>query len=196
MSHQALILAGGRATRMGGVDKGLAILSGRPLLAHALAALSAQTPPPARVWVSANRNLEVYAGFGCPLLQDSLPDFPGPLAGVLAALQRDNATAWLVMPCDAVRLPADFSRRLLAAVAAGHQAASARDRDGWHPSLLALAPGLSVSLAAYLAGGGRSIRGWLAGLDHVEVGFDYAFPNLNTPDALAALQVEQDAGGA
>ncbi|WP_374421030.1 molybdenum cofactor guanylyltransferase MobA [Chromobacterium sp.] len=190
MSHQALILAGGRATRMGGADKGLVALSGRPLLAHALSALSAQLPAPARVWISANRNLEVYAGFGCPLLQDPLPDFPGPLAGVLAALQRDDGAVWLVMPCDAVRLPADFSRRLLAALADGRQAASARDRDGWHPSLLALAPGLSAGLAAYLAGGGRSIRGWLAGLDHVEVEFDYAFPNLNTPDALAALQAQ------
>ena len=64
MSHQALILAGGRATRMGGADKGLVALSGRPLLAHALSALSAQLPAPARVWISANRNLEVYAGFG------------------------------------------------------------------------------------------------------------------------------------
>ena len=79
---------------------------------------------------------------------------------------------------------------MLAALADGRQAASARDRDGWHPSLLALAPGLSAGLAAYLAGGGRSIRGWLAGLDHVEVEFDYAFPNLNTPDALAALQAQ------
>ena len=76
MSHQALILAGGRATRMGGADRGLVALSGRPLLAHALSALSAQLPAPARVWISANRNLEVYAGFERPLLQDPLPDFP------------------------------------------------------------------------------------------------------------------------
>ena len=109
MSHQALILAGGRATRMGGADKGLVALSGRPLLAHALSALSAQLPAPARVWISANRNLEVYAGFGRLLLQDPLPDFPGPLAGVLAALQRDDGAVWLVMPCDAVRPPADFA---------------------------------------------------------------------------------------
>lgn len=190
MSHQALILAGGRATRMGGVDKGLAMLSGRPLLAHALAALAAQTPLAQRVWISANRNLDAYAGFGCPLLPDSLPDYPGPLAGVLAALERDDGAVWLVMPCDAVRLPADFSRRLLAEVAAGRQAASARDREGWHPSLLALGPGLRAGLAAYLAGGGRSIRGWLAGLDHVEVAFDHLFPNLNTADALAALEAK------
>ncbi|MBI3145626.1 MAG: molybdenum cofactor guanylyltransferase [Pseudogulbenkiania sp.] len=194
MSYCALILAGGRATRMGGRDKGLIELFGQPLIGHTLAALAAQTPAPARVLISANRHLDAYRAFGHPVLPDTLPDYPGPLAGLLAGLAAAPHDTLLMLPCDAVRLPADLAARLLAALDSGVDAASARDPEHWHPTLLALRPGLQDALEAYLAGGGRSIRGWLATLHHVVVPFDRPLPNLNTPDALTTLAASGPAG--
>lgn len=187
MSYVALILAGGQARRMGGADKGLLSLAGRSLTARALDALAAQTRPPARILISANRHLDEYAAFGHPVLPDTLPDYPGPLAGLLAGMARQGDAPLLLLPCDAVLLPPDFAERLLAPLAAGWQAASAADAEHWHPTLLALTPGLSGSLAAYLAAGERSIRGWLAGLRHCRLAFEQPFPNLNTPQALRRL---------
>ncbi|MDF0605561.1 molybdenum cofactor guanylyltransferase [Neisseriaceae bacterium TC5R-5] len=188
MKYCALILAGGRASRMGGQDKGLIPLAGQPLIAHTLAALAAQTLPPQHIMISANRHLDTYASYGHPVLPDSLPDFAGPLAGLLSGMAQQGERPLLMLPCDAVRLPPDFAARLLAALAQGAQAISTRDPSHWHPSLLAIQPGLQAGLAVYLAAGGRSIRGWLAGIQHEEVSFAESFPNLNTPEALAAFE--------
>ncbi|WP_024304510.1 molybdenum cofactor guanylyltransferase MobA [Pseudogulbenkiania sp. MAI-1] len=194
MSYSALILAGGRATRMGGEDKGLIELFGQPLIGHTLAALAAQTPPPAHILISANRHLDAYRAFGHTVLPDTLPDYAGPLAGLSAALAAAPDDTLLMLPCDAVRLPADLTARLLVALESGVDAASVRDPEHWHPTLLALRPGLGAALDAYLADGGRAIRGWLATLDHVVVPFDQPLPNLNTPAALAALAAAGPAG--
>jgi molybdopterin-guanine dinucleotide biosynthesis protein A len=186
MPYTALILAGGQASRMGGVDKGLVELAGQPLIVRTLHSLTAQSQPPTRILISANRNLDAYAAYGHPVLPDSLPDFPGPLAGLLSGMQAAPDAILLMLPCDAVCLPTDFAARLMAALP-GQQAVSASDSAQWHPSLLALQAGLLPLLQAYLDGGGRSIRGWLAGLQHVTVQFDQPFPNLNTLEAVAAL---------
>ncbi|WP_287882179.1 molybdenum cofactor guanylyltransferase MobA [Aquitalea sp.] len=186
MPYTALILAGGQASRMGGVDKGLVELAGQPLIVRTLHSLTAQSQPPTRILISANRNLDAYAAYGHPVLPDSLPDFPGPLAGLLSGMQAAPDAILLMLPCDAVCLPTDFAARLLAALP-GQQAVSASDSAQWHPSLLALQAGLLPLLQAYLDGGGRSIRGWLAGLQHVTAQFDQPFPNLNTLEAVAAL---------
>ncbi|WP_159880455.1 molybdenum cofactor guanylyltransferase MobA [Aquitalea denitrificans] len=186
MPYTALILAGGQASRMGGVDKGLVELAGQPLIARTLHSLTAQSQPPTRILISANRNLDAYAAYGHPVLPDSLRDFPGPLAGLLSGMQAAPDAILLMLPCDAVCLPTDFAARLLAALP-GQQAVSASDSAQWHPSLLALQAGLLPLLQAYLDGGGRSIRGWLAGLQHVTVQFDQPFANLNTLEAVAAL---------
>ncbi|NWK77714.1 molybdenum cofactor guanylyltransferase MobA [Aquitalea sp. LB_tupeE] len=184
--YTALILAGGQASRMGGVDKGLVELAGQPLIARTLHSLAAQSQPPARVLISANRHLDAYAAYGYPVLPDTLPGYPGPLAGLLAGMQAEPDSVLLMLPCDAVQLPADFATRLLAALP-GRQVVSASDSVQWHPSLLALQPGLTDALTAYLAGGNRSIRGWLAGLQHDTVPFALPFANLNTLQAVAAL---------
>lgn len=184
MNYTALILAGGQASRMGGVDKGLVELAGQPLIARTLQALAAQSQPPGQILISANRHLQHYAAYGYPVLPDSLPDYPGPLAGLLTGMQAAPNQCLLMLPCDAVCLPADFAVRLLAALP-GQQAVSASDAEQWHPSLLALQAGLLPMLQDYLTAGGRSIRGWLAGLQHDNVQFAQPFPNLNT---LAAVQ--------
>jgi len=186
MAYTALILAGGQASRMGGVDKGLVELAGQPLIVRTLQALAAQSLPPSQILISANRHLDRYASYGHPVWPDSLPDYPGPLAGLLSGMQAAPQSTLLMLPCDAICLPTDFAARLLAALP-GQQAVSARDAEQWHPSLLALHSGLHPLLQAYLDGGGRSIRGWLAGLQHSTVRFDHTFPNLNTLAAVRAL---------
>jgi molybdopterin-guanine dinucleotide biosynthesis protein A len=85
MRATALLLCGGRATRMGGVDKPLQPFLGRPLVEHVLDRIAPQTG--GRVLISANRHLDDYRRFGHPVLEDTLPDYPGPLAGILAGLE-------------------------------------------------------------------------------------------------------------
>jgi molybdenum cofactor guanylyltransferase len=108
-----LVLAGGRGTRMGGVDKGLQLLHGEPLAAHVLKRLAAQTGP---LLISANRHAEVYAGLGAPfgaaVVADTLAGFPGPLAGLLAGLRAAGTEFVLSAPCDSPGLPADLAARL------------------------------------------------------------------------------------
>ncbi|WP_431102340.1 molybdenum cofactor guanylyltransferase MobA [Roseateles noduli] len=89
MRATALLLCGGRATRMGGVDKPLQPFQGRPLVHHVLDRIAPQTG--GRVLISANRHLDDYRRLGHPVLEDTLPDFPGPLAGILAGLQAITA---------------------------------------------------------------------------------------------------------
>ena len=96
---------------MGGADKGLLDYQGRPLIEWALAALKPQV---GECVISANRNLDRYAGYGLRVLTDTLPDYPGPLAGVLAALQAVAADWLVVVPCDTPHLPADLVPRLRA----------------------------------------------------------------------------------
>ena len=96
-----VILAGGLARRMGGVDKGLVELAGRPMIEHVLDALRPQVGP---LLINANRNLDRYSAYGHPLINDTLAGYLGPLAGVLSAMQR-LVTGYLVtVPCDAPRL--------------------------------------------------------------------------------------------
>jgi molybdopterin-guanine dinucleotide biosynthesis protein A len=114
----ALILCGGRATRMGGVDKPLQAFLGRPLVEHVLGRIAPQTG--GRVLISANRHPQAYARFGHPVLADTLPDFPGPLAGILAglealeALEARDADAWMLcVSGDSPWLPHDLLERLV-----------------------------------------------------------------------------------
>ncbi|MDO5625931.1 MAG: molybdenum cofactor guanylyltransferase, partial [Pseudomonadota bacterium] len=107
----ALLLAGGRGSRMGGVDKGLQPFNGAPLAVNALRRLQQQTLPPAAVMVNANRNLAVYASFGAPVWPDTLADFAGPLAGFLTGLERCETPLLLTLPCDVPRFPLSLCER-------------------------------------------------------------------------------------
>ena len=119
----ALVLAGGRGSRMGGVDKGLQGFRGLPLALHALQRLQPQV---GRVMISANRNLPAYEAFGVPVWPDGLADHAGPLAGFLTALEHCTTPWLLTVPCDSPRFPADLAARL----AAGAQGETAK-RWGW-----------------------------------------------------------------
>lgn len=179
-----VILAGGRGLRVGGADKGLLSVRGCTLVEHQIAALSPQV---ASVLISANRNLGRYRGFGAPVLVDDSPDYPGPLAGMLAAA-RAATTGWIAcLPCDTLGVPDDAVGRLLrAAQAAGAPAAYAVGADGPQYVLCALRTSLAAALAQALARNRRAVREFMRDCGAVEAAFgDCALVNLNTPEALA-----------
>ena len=183
-----LILAGGLGSRMGGVDKGLVELDGRPLVAHVIERLQPQV---GAVLINANRNAERYAGFGFPVLADRLGGFVGPLAGLDAALNGCVATGdWvLTCPCDSPFLPPDMAARMLdAALAAGADVAMAGAGGRYEPGFLLVRRRLGPSLAHYLEEGGRKVDRWALAAGAVVVDFSDcpgAFSNINTPDELA-----------
>ncbi|MGA1574745.1 MAG: molybdenum cofactor guanylyltransferase MobA [Burkholderiaceae bacterium] len=188
-----LVLAGGRAQRMGGVDKGLQPLGDRPMVAHVLQRLAAQVHS---VLINANRNLATYQGLGPAVVPDLADDFQGPLAGVLAALPHCH-TPWLItVPCDTPFFPADLVATLLnAAQAAGADAAMpVTTDDSGHtqrqPVFLLLRASLHDHLHHYLQGGGRKIDTWTNQLRCELVPFadPQAFFNANTPHELAELR--------
>jgi molybdopterin-guanine dinucleotide biosynthesis protein A len=183
-----LVLAGGRAVRMGGIAKGLVPLHGRPLLAHVIERLAPQV---AHLAINANR--DDYAAFGLPQVADVVPGFAGPLAGLHAGLLA-SATPWLVTaPCDAPMLPRDLVARLAQAASTGRRLIVAASPRGMEPGFMLAHVGLAPALGAWLAGGGRKARDWLAAAGAVEVAFAdaAAFINVNTREELARLEAAQ-----
>jgi len=184
----AVILAGGEGRRMGGADKGLLDYRGCPLIEWALAALKPQVD---ECVISANRNLDTYAGYGHRVLTDTLPDYPGPLAGVLAALDAVDADWLVVAPCDTPHLPADLVSRLReAAQQAKVPLAIAADDARTHHTCFIVRTDQRDTLAAFLARGERAVRRWQAALASTTVRFDAAcLANLNQPDDLLARRL-------
>ncbi len=190
-----LVLAGGRGSRMGGVDKGLQNHHGQPLALHALMRLRLQVGV---AMINANRNLAAYASMGVPVWPDASADFPGPLAGLRAGLEHCQ-TPWLAtVPCDSPNFPADLVQRLAqGAAAAGARAAVAATREDGQvhaqPVFCLVQAGLRDSLLAYLQAGERKVLPWLKQQGAVQVVFDdaSAFFNANTPGDLRRLQVGQ-----
>lgn len=196
-----LVLAGGRGTRMGGVDKGLQDFEGAALALHALRRLQGQV---GRVALNANRHRSTYETFGAPVWPDDLPDHPGPLAGFLAGLERCGTSLLLVVPCDTPLFPLDLAERLAQALGAADAAlavagAPQADRHGAvslrpQPVCCLMRADLLGSLRAFVAGGGRKIDAWTAGHRTVLVPFDRpgddpdAFRNANTRAELDALR--------
>lgn len=181
-SITGLVLAGGLARRMGGQDKGLVPLAGRPMVAHVLEALRPQV---GAILVNANRNLELYAAFGHPVIADAVDGFLGPLAGVLTALQRCTTEFLVTAPCDAPLVAPDLVGRLYAARAStGADIAVASDGERQQPVFLLLRASLAPSLEAYLAGGDRKVDIWLGRLRVAEADFSDepdTFVNVNDP---------------
>lgn len=181
-----VLLAGGQGSRMGGVDKGLVELAGRPMAAHVLARLAPQVD---ELIINANQNAEAYAAFGHPVFGDDIPGYAGPLAGLHAALARARQPLVATAPCDSPFLPTDLVARLKAALL-GHGAdlAVAKTFDQAHPVFCLCRRDLADHLLAFLEGGGRKIDRWYGSLKVVEVAFDdeeAAFRNINTRDELA-----------
>lgn len=181
-----VILAGGLGRRMGGVDKGLQSLDGRPLVQWVLARLSPQVDT---VLISANQNLLRYGEFGCPVLPDQIPDFSGPLAGLHAGLSQTSSPLLVTVPCDSPFLPADLVQRLRSALETeGAELAVARTGGQVQRAFCLMRRGILPKLDAFLASGERKVWLWHASLNVAEVAFDdesAAFSNINTPEDLA-----------
>jgi molybdopterin-guanine dinucleotide biosynthesis protein A len=187
-----LVLAGGRGSRMGGVDKGLQNFRGLPLAMNALLRLQLQV---GHVLINANRNLAAYESMGVPVWPDPIGDFAGPLAGWLAGLERCETPYLVTVPCDTPNFPTDLVERLAAAlVAEGADIAMAATlEDGQvqvQPVFCLLKTELMESLVAYLHAGQAKIDRWTAQHRCATVVFDdaAAFANANTVQELAQLQ--------
>ena len=193
MGITGIILAGGMGRRMGGVDKGLVELDGRPMVAHVLARLSPQVDS---VLINANQNMDRYAALGCPVVADAVGGFAGPLAGLHAGMPAAATPLVVTVPCDSPFLPTDLVARLAAALERDDaQLAVARTFDQPHPVFALVRRDVLPHLATFLADGGRKIDAWYATLRIVEVPFDdceAAFRNINTANELAAAST---AGG-
>lgn len=176
-----ILLAGGRGLRMGGRDKGLVSVAGRPMAAWALACLAPQVD---RVVISANRHRSTYAAFGYPVVADPDMGYEGPLAGVSAALARVG-TPWVVTcPCDCPHPPGDLVVRLEnARRRTGAAVAVAHDGTRLQPLFALLASALHPDLRAHLQRGGRRVGHWLLEQGGVVVDFSDcpgSFDNINT----------------
>ncbi len=188
----AVVLAGGRAQRMGGRDKGLLPLGGRPLIAWVLERVAPQVD---QVMVSANRNLEQYAAFGHPVVSDAIEGYAGPLAGLHRAMGQAVHPLVLCVPCDTPFLPRDLVRRLHAALdAASAEIAVAEAGGAAHPAVCLCRRDLAANLGGFLARGSRRMGKWQGGLKRVGVTFDdpRAFVNINRPEELAQAPVQGD----
>ncbi|CAL61576.1 molybdopterin-guanine dinucleotide biosynthesis protein A [Herminiimonas arsenicoxydans] len=183
-----LILAGGRGTRMGTVDKGLQLFRDAPMALHVLMRLSPQV---GYLMINANQNIAPYEGFGAPVWQDEFQGFAGPLAGLHTGLTHCETDYMVSVPCDSPFLPANLVARLAAGLEEKHaDLAVAVTGEGEtrqpHPVFCLLKTSLLPHLTLYLQEGGRKFDKWYASLEVAEVHFDDedAFRNINTLDEL------------
>lgn len=173
---------------MGGQDKGLILLNDLPLFKHVARRLSPQVHD---VVICANRNIEKYQSSGMLVLSDTLPDFPGPLAGMLSAMQNLDREWFLFCPCDTPNIPANLASQLW------HErgessAVWVNDGERDHPTIALLHRKLSSPLERYLASGERRVMRFLretGGQAVVMTDNDNNFINVNTPEDLAQWEV-------
>ena len=194
----AVILAGGRGSRMGGVDKGLQNFNGIPLVLHTLMRLSPQV---GSLMINANRNLSAYESFGVDVWPDStgMGEFAGPLAGFVTAMERCETPYLLTVPCDTPLFPTDLVTRLSEAMTREHAdfAVAAAIEEGQlrpQPVFCLMSTDMLQSLLAFTRSGGRKIDAWTVQHTTVVVPFNLptddanAFANANTLAELRQLE--------
>lgn len=191
MSISAIILAGGRATRMNGADKGLVPLQQKPLIQHVINRLAPQVD---EILINANRELAQYQALGYTVLQDEVEDFLGPLAGFSLGLQHAKHDYVLTVPCDSPLLPINLAQRMMAALVEHKADIAVASSDGsTHPVFCLCKKTALPSLTAYLEQGERRVSAWQKSQQYIEVDFSdgsEAFTNLNTFEDLAALELK------
>jgi len=185
----AVILAGGKARRMDGQDKGLITLHGRPMVDCIIRALQ---PQAGHILINANRNAEQYAAFGLPVIADMLGDYFGPLVGMASGMNATDTTFIVTAPCDSPFIPDNLVEMLYRALAENEADISvAHDGERMQPVFALLRCSLLPGLLAYLDEGGRKIDTWygqqrLALADFS--GSPDTFLNLNTPEDKVILE--------
>ncbi len=203
----AVILAGGRATRMGGVDKGLQLFNGQSLVHIAIDRLLRQVGgAPGQIAINANRNQTYYESLGVPVWSDCVPDYAGPLAGFLTAMQHCESRCDYVLsvPCDSPFFPLDLLARLSATLVQNKADIAMAMAPEWQedgstllrpqPVFCLMRTSLADSLRVFIEGGGRKIGAWTASQHQIKLGFDApgddarAFANANTLEDLHALE--------
>ncbi len=212
--YAALILAGGRGSRMGGADKGLVDWDGRPLVRSVLTRLQTQTIPAQSIWISVNRNDEQYARLGSvEVIKDERPDFAGPLAGIESTLRQVKTPLLLVVPCDTPLLPLDLFEALYqpmqqdASISATYAITSAdvsthtapisessnadvESSSQAHPLCCLLRTTLLADLSNYLDQDQSRVMRWIQRIHAKAVRFSEirAFANMNDLQTLAAMR--------
>ncbi|MCZ4677311.1 molybdenum cofactor guanylyltransferase MobA [Citrobacter sedlakii] len=182
-----VVLAGGKARRMGGIDKGLLELQGKPLWKHVADTLLSQLDS---VMVNANRHLDRYRVGGLKVITDSLEDYPGPLAGMLSVFQQAEGDWFLFCPCDTPFIPDDLVARLR------HQRHNApvvwvHDGERDHPTIALVNRSVQPFLQQYLCSGERRVMVFMRQAGGHAVDFSdckEAFVNVNTLEELARWQ--------
>ncbi len=184
-----VILAGGRGQRMGGVDKGLRLLRGRPMIEWVIERFAPQVD---EVLINANQNLDLYRRTGYRVIPDIIGGFAGPLAGLHRGLREAAHELVATVPCDSPFLPPDLIARLASALEReGAEVAVARTGDQPHPVFCLCRKSMLSGLGDFLAAGGRKIDAWYAKLNVIEVPFDdqaAAFSNINTEEELRSFE--------
>ncbi|MGB7386479.1 MAG: molybdenum cofactor guanylyltransferase MobA [Pseudomonas neustonica] len=157
-THTSLLLAGGRGSRLAGRDKGLMSFQGEPVAAHLSQLLRRMG---GELLISCNRNQATYSAWADRLVADDEPDFPGPLAGILAGLRACTTSHLLVVPCDMPRVDEDLLQGLLSC-AARHPRAPCMVRVGtrWQPLLCVIPRSLLAEMEAAWQQGERSPLRW------------------------------------
>ena len=189
LAVSCVVLAGGRAMRMGGMDKGLISLQNKPLIQHVISRLQLQVD---EILINANREIAQYESFSYKVLQDENQDFAGPLAGVLLGLKHSKHELVLSVPCDSPLLPADLVARLYNGICESLVDIAVASSDGnAHPVFCLMKKSVLPSLMDFLDAGERKVSAWQKNQKYVEVDFSdcsEAFVNLNTPQDLADLE--------
>jgi molybdopterin-guanine dinucleotide biosynthesis protein A len=199
MKPLGVILAGGRSMRMGGQDKAMLLLAGRPMIAHVADRLAPQVE---RSVINANGDPSRFAGLGLPVIADTIEGYAGPLAGVLAGLTYSLEAAGgrdiVTVPADTPFFPSSLVDVLLEAHAkhAAHIALAASP-SGTHSAVGLWPVSLVGELTAYLRSGGRKVSEWadrhrpaIASFAALDVGGRHIDPffNVNRPEDLAEAQ--------
>ena len=179
----AVILAGGQGSRLGGLDKGLIELNKRPLIQHVIERIQQQV---SNIIISANRNISDYANFGFEVYEDDIPDFAGPLAGILKALEHCQNEWLLIVPSDSPFISYDLAQRLSDDIE-NNKVAIPHDGKHLYPTFALIHKSLSSSLRDFLQQGERKARVWMQQQEHTIIDFSDqadAFININTEDDL------------
>jgi molybdenum cofactor guanylyltransferase len=185
----AVILAGGQARRMDGQDKGLLEVSGLAMIEYVISVLQSQLD---KIVINANRNQDVYAKYGFPVIADDYDGFKGPLAGMASCMKTIETKYMITAPCDSPLLPTDFVTRMFSALQEKNADISVADSgDRIQPVFCLLRSSLLGSLLQYLDSGERKIDLWFQ--QHVMTKVDFSdkpetFINVNTPEDIKIIE--------